>query len=144
LEKLIMNPGLIAVWIPIVAIVFGIGIGMLSVWSEHKRKAQLLEQLHRERMMALEKGVEPPVITPGLVGFLNSRPKAAPKYLWPKAMRNGLWLLLGGIVLFFAIVRAGGDEGALFALIPAAVGIANLIYAAVLRHQEKTEPSQPA
>ena len=28
----------------------GIGIGMLAIWSEHKRKSQLLEQNHRERM----------------------------------------------------------------------------------------------
>ena len=39
-----MNPGVIGVFIPIVAIVIGIGIGMLAIWSEHKRKAQLLEQ----------------------------------------------------------------------------------------------------
>ena len=42
-----MDPGIIGVFIPIVAIVMGIGIGMLSIWTEHKRKAQLLEQYTR-------------------------------------------------------------------------------------------------
>ena len=37
-----------------------------------------------------------------------------------------------GIVLYFAINESGGREGALFGLIPAAVGLANLVYAAVL------------
>jgi len=130
----------IAVFIPIVAIVMGIGIGMLSIWSEHKRKAQLLEQLHRERMLALEKGVEPPTITPGLVGFLNSKTQPQPRYLWPRAMRTGLWFLFGGVVLYFAIDEAGGHEGALFAIVLAAIGFANLIYAAVLWQQEKDAP----
>jgi hypothetical protein len=135
-----MNPAVIGASIPIVAIVFGIGIGALSVWSEHKRKAQLLEQLHRERMIALEKGVEPPAITPGLVGFLANKASPAPKYLWPRAMRTGLALLLVGVVCFFGIIGAGGEEGAIFALVPAAIGIANLVYAAVIWKQEKDEP----
>jgi hypothetical protein len=137
-----MNPALIAVSIPIVAIVFGIGIGALSVWSEHKRKSQLLEQLHKERIISLEKGLPPPDISPGLVGFLNQRPKPAivPRYLWPRAMRNGLMLLFGGIVLSIAVENAGGSEGAMFMLVPAVLGLANLIYAAVIWKQEKDEP----
>jgi cadmium resistance protein CadD (predicted permease) len=48
-------------------------------------------------------------------------------------------LLLIGILLFFAINTAGGREGALFGLIPAAVGIANLLYAAI--QWKKENPS---
>jgi hypothetical protein len=144
LEKLTMDPGVIAVSIPIVAIVFGIGIGALSIWTEHKRKGQLLEQLHKERLVALEKGLPPPDISPGLVGFLNRGPTAAPKYLWPRAMRNGVMLVLIGVVLYFAIDNVADSEGALFALIPAAVGVANLLYAAVLWKQENDEPQKSA
>jgi hypothetical protein len=145
LEKVIMNPGVIGAFIPIVAITLGIGIGSLAIWSEHKRKLELIDRLHRERMLALEKGVEPPALPPGMVGDLanKSKPKLVPRYLWPKAMRNGLALLFGGIVLFFAVERAGGSEGSVFMLIPAVLGLANLIYAAVLRQQEKDEPSTP-
>src|SRR5687768_9372025 len=63
-----MDAGAIGVFIPIVAIVMGIGIGMLAVWTEHKRKAQLLEQLHRERLQALDKGMELPPFPAHLVG----------------------------------------------------------------------------
>ena len=66
---------------------------------------------------------------------------------WPadgsaaKSLRSGIMLLLVGIVLFFAIDEAGGSEGALFGLIPAAVGIANLVYAAMLLEaRKKTTP----
>jgi hypothetical protein len=139
-----MNPGVIGAFIPIVAITLGIGIGSLAIWSEHKRKLELIDRLHRERMLALEKGVEPPALPPGMVGDLAAKPKLVSRYLWPKAMRNGLALLFGGIVLFFGVDRAGGSEGAIFMLIPAVFGLANLVYAAVLRQQEKSEPPRVA
>lgn len=140
LEKSIMSPAVIGAFIPIVAITLGIGIGCLAIWSEHKRKVELIDRLHRERMLALEKGVEPPALPPGMVGDLASKPKPVARYLWPKAMRNGLALLFGGVVMYFAVDRAGGREGALFMLVVAVLGLANLVYAAVLWQQEKNEP----
>ena len=128
-----MDPGIIAVFIPIVAIIMGIGIGMLAIWSEHKRKAQLLEQNHRERMQAIEKGIELPPLPPNLVGMSNGPSTASAA----KSLRSGVMLLLIGILLFFAIDVAGGREGALFGLIPAAVGVANLLYAAIQWKKEE-------
>jgi hypothetical protein len=133
-----MNPGVIGVFIPIVAIVFGIGVGALAIWTEHKRKIELMDRLHKERMLALEKGVEPPALPPAMVGHLASKPQS--RYLWPRAMRNGLMLLLSGIVLYFAVDHAGGSEGAMFMLIPAVLGLANLVYAGVIWKQEQDEP----
>ncbi|HEU5137375.1 MAG TPA: cysteine-rich outer membrane protein [Steroidobacteraceae bacterium] len=135
-----MDPGVIGVFIPIVAIIMGIGIGMLAIWSEHKRKAQLLEQNHRERMHAIEKGLELPPLPANLVGYSNGPSTASAA----KALRSGIMLLLIGVVLFFAIVAVGAQEAALFGLIPAAVGIANLVYAAVLHKKEKQEAGSTA
>ena len=64
-----MRPEIIGVFIPIVAIVMGIGIGMLAIWSEHKRKAQLLEQYHKERIIALERGLPLPELDRQLVAM---------------------------------------------------------------------------
>jgi hypothetical protein len=133
LENFDMNPGVIGVFIPIVAIVMGIGIGMQYVWSEHKRKQQLLEQNHRERMHAIEKGIELPPIPANLVGVGNGPSTASAA----KSLRSGIMLTLIGILLFVAIDEAGGREGALFGLVPAAIGIANLVYAAILWNAEK-------
>jgi hypothetical protein len=127
-----MNPGAIGVFIPIVAIVMGIGIGMLAIWAEHKRKAQLLDQLHRERLHALEKGLELPALPAHLVGEGDgSAPSAA------KSLRSGVVLLLIGVILWFAIREVSFGEGALFGLIPAAVGVGNLLYALILWNKEK-------
>jgi hypothetical protein len=110
----------------------GIGIGMMAIWSDHKRKAQILEQNHRERMHAIEKGIELPPLPASLVGGSTpTAPSAA------KSLRIGIMLTLIGILLFIAIVVAGGQEGALFGLLPACVGVANLVYAAIQWKQEK-------
>jgi hypothetical protein len=130
-----MDPGVIGVFIPIVAIIMGIGIGMLSIWSEHKRKAQLLEQNHRERMHAIEKGIELPPLPANLVGISNGPATASAA----KSLRSGIMLVLIGILLFFAIEVSGGHEGALFGLIPAAVGVANLVYAWIQWDKEKSD-----
>lgn len=135
-----MDAGVVGAFIPIVAITLGIGIGALAIWSEHKRKLELIDRIHRERMMALEKGVEPPALPAAIFGDLAAKPKPVARYLWPKAMRNGLMLLFGGIVMYFALIEADGREGAVFMLVPSALGLANLIYAAVLWNQEKNEP----
>jgi hypothetical protein len=128
-----METGSIAVFIPIVAIVMGIGIGMLAIWSEHKRKAQLLEQNHRERMHAIEKGIELPALPANLVGGSNGPSTASAA----KSLRSGIMLTLIGVLLYVAIDRVGAEEAALFGLIPAAIGIANLMYAAILWQKEK-------
>ena len=113
----------------------GIGIGMLAIWSEHKRKSQLLEQNHRERMHAIEKGIELPPLPANLVGVSNgpstaSRPPS-------RCAAASCWLLIG-IVLFFAHRQwSARSEGALFGLIPAAIGLANLVYAAILWNKEQ-------
>ena len=130
-----MDPGVIGVFIPIVAIVMGIGVAIVSIWSEHKRKAQLLEQNHRERMQAIEKGIELPPLPPNLVGMSNGPSTASAA----KSLRSGIMLVLIGILLFFGIGVAGGREGAIFGLIPAAVGIANLVYAAIQWEKEKKD-----
>ena len=137
-----MGPEIIGVFIPIVAIIMGCSIAIVSIWAEHKRKAQLLEQNHRERMNALEKGVELPPLPVQLVqeGNSNGPATASPA----KSLRAGIMLTLIGALLYFAIDRMGAEEIALFGLIPGAVGIANLVYAAIQWNKEKTElPERP-
>jgi len=132
-----MGPEIIGPFIPIVAIVMGIGIGMQSIWVEHKRKAQLLEQYHRERMAALEKGVSLPELDRSLVQLDDREPPTA-----AKAYRNGIMMFLIGVVLFFALDQLLGIRLSLFGLIPAAVGIANLVYGVLLQQKEKERASR--
>jgi Domain of unknown function (DUF6249)/Chlamydia 15 kDa cysteine-rich outer membrane protein (CRPA) len=118
-------------WIPITAIVFGLSFAMLGLWADHQRRSKKLEHAHRERMAAIEKGVPLPSIS-------EEQERADDKWSNPPRMlRSGILLLALGIILYFAINAAGGEEGALFGLIPSALGLANLAYAAVLFDKDR-------
>ena len=124
-----MNPAIMGMMIPITAIVLGISAGMLAIWSEHKRKSQILEQNHRERMHAIEKGLELPPLPAHLVGGSGNGPATSTP---EKAVRAGIMLTLIGVILYFALGVVGAEDAALFGLIPAAIGVANIVYAALL------------
>ena len=133
-----MDPGVIGVFIPIIAIVMGVGAGIVAIWSEHKRKAQLLEQNHRERMQAIEKGLELPPLPANLVSGGNGPATASAA----KSLRSGIMMVLIGLILYVAIDRVGASEAALFGLIPAAIGFANLVYAAIQWKKEQADDAK--
>ena len=74
------------------------------------------ELRHRERIAALEKGIE----LPPEPGFEPGSKRAG-------SLKSGLMGLFVGVVLYFALRAVADDDVALFGLIPTAVGIANLI-----------------
>jgi hypothetical protein len=120
-------------WLALVSpVILGICAGMLPSYLSHRRKELLLRNAHSERMMALEKGLPVPEMPADLIDL--DTPTAT------NSMRSGLALTLVGIVLYFAVGRFMDEDMALFGLIPTAVGIANLVYAAVLWRREKALP----
>lgn len=129
-----MSPDVIGTFIPIVAIIMGCSIAIVSIWGEHKRKAQLLEQNHKERMSAIEKGLELPPLPVNLVHDSSNGPSTASP---AKSLRAGIMMVLIGVLLYFAIQSIEAEEVALFGLIPAAVGVANLVYAAIQWNKDK-------
>ena len=131
-----MNEDQIAVLIPIVAIVFGVSAGMLGTWLSYRRKQQVLEQFHKERMAALDRGLPLPDVPGNLLGD-NDAPTPA------RALRNGVMLTLIGVVLYFALAQVANSDVALFGLIPAAIGVANLLYAWMLARRDKNDAAPP-
>lgn len=115
---------ILPLFIPIIAIVMGIGIGMLSLWLEYRRKRELFELHHKERMAAIEKGIEVPPLPPEL--FYSTRKRRSPE----GGLRIGLILFFLGIVLFAALYFSNGSEltNAFWGLIPAAIGAALVIF----------------
>jgi Domain of unknown function (DUF6249) len=116
----------------------GCSIAIVSIWGEHKRKAQLLEQNHKERMHAIEKGIELPPLPINLAHDNSNGPSTATP---AKSLRAGIMMVLIGVLLYFAIQSIEAEEVALFGLIPAAVGIANLVYAAIQWNKDKDPPN---
>jgi hypothetical protein len=134
-ESLIMNGVFL---IPIFAIVFGIGMAMLGLWTDHQRKSQMLEHQHRERMAAIEKGVDLP---PTSLDTRNSR-DVLETVNPARVLRTGVFLLSLGIVLYFALDTVGASQAAVFGLVPATLGLANLAYAMVLFSKERKAAEQ--
>lgn len=126
--------------IPIVAIVMGVGIGMLALWIDYRKKRDIFELHHKERMLAIERGMEVPPLPDGFFGedAREARTLGTADYL-----RRGLiWLLVGGgVAAALAVNRS--LESATWALIPAAFGLANLIFYSLEARRPRTSPIQP-
>ena len=115
-----MDNDSVAVMIPIFGIVFGIAVAIVAIVTAHRQKMQRAELRHKERLAAIDKGLELPPDA--------GDPEDAGKRSRSGSLRSGLIGLGVGIVLYFALDRVAGEEVALFGLIPAAIGLANLIF----------------
>ncbi len=107
---------LLALFIPIITIVLGVAIAIVWIVTSHRQKVQRIDMRHKERMAAIEKGLELP---PEPVEPENGKKTGG--------LRSGLVGLLVGVVLYLALRAVADDDIALFGLIPAAIGLANLI-----------------
>jgi uncharacterized protein DUF6249 len=107
---------LLALFMPIIGIFGGVAIAIVSIIASHRLKMQRNDMRHKERLAAIDKGLE---IPPEPVELENGRKGTG--------LRSGIAGLLVGIVLYFALREVAGDDVALFGLIPAAIGVANLV-----------------
>jgi hypothetical protein len=117
-----MDVAILGVMVPIVAIVMGVGIGMLSLFLDYRKKRDMFALHHKERLAAIEKGMEVPPLPPEFFQDTRRRVRVPGDYL-----RRGLILLLVGIVITIALYDTARHEY-LWGLVPAAIGVANLLY----------------
>jgi hypothetical protein len=110
-----MEQGYLVLMIPILSIALGVGIAIVAIIASHRQKTQRAELRHRERLAAIEKGIELP-------------PDPVENGKKSTGLRGGISSLLVGIVLYFALRAVADEDVALFGLIPAAVGAANLLF----------------
>jgi hypothetical protein len=101
--------------------------GVLGIFLMYRHSRHLLDLNHKERMHALDQGLELPP-APALAGR-ETRPA---HYLH----RGLIFSLLGGSLMAALGANAGG-KSALWGLPPTALGIAYLIFYLVINHQER-------
>lgn len=114
---------IVAMMIPIIAIILIFGTIMLRVWAEYRNKREMFQMYHVERLAAIEKGIELPPLPPEFLGSQRRGLFDPAHYL-----RNGLVLLLIGGALCVALYASAGPENAWWGLLPAAVGAANVLF----------------
>jgi Domain of unknown function (DUF6249) len=111
----------IAVMIPIVAIVMGIGIGMLSLFLDYRKKRDMFAMHHKERMAAIDKGMEVPPL-PAEFFQEGRRTRAPSDYL-----RRGLVMLFLGVAISVALYSTA-RTAYLWGLVLVAIGVAQLLF----------------
>ena len=128
---------IIGVLIPIVAIVMGLGIGMLKLSLDYRKKREILQAHHAERMAAIEKGIELPPLPPQFYGPETSslatgviQDQLKGRHVGLQSLRSGLMWLLIGIAISVALY-ASHDLGehhteAWWGGVPIAFGLSKL------------------
>ncbi len=108
--------------IPIIAIVMGIGVVMLTLTLNYRRRKEMFALYHQERMAAIEKGAELPPLPDAF--FTEKGPEVrSPR----RSLLSGLILLFLGVALTAALwVEA--PSHCLWGLLPVGVGLAYLVY----------------
>src|SRR6185437_10792802 len=121
----------IELWIPFLAIPLGIGMIITLMILVHRAKMRELDQRHRERMAAIEKGLDPTYGT-GTGTDGADTPRAAAPWIYerhqPRYLLRGLVWLGVGLAFVFSAGSASGNWAALPGWIAAAVGGAYLVY----------------
>ena len=139
--------------IPIVAIVGGITAGIVRTLGNQR----LMELAQRERIAAIERGVDPSKLPPMPVAMTDHGSWGGSMYLSPQdyARRRSQGLMIGGLVclfvgvalaVFLSLVNDGAEHGAwAVGLIPAAVGAALILSAFIVRPRDEGSgnPSAP-
>jgi hypothetical protein len=124
---------ILGVMIPIVAIVFGLSLAMLGIWLDYRKKRELFQLHHAERMAAIEKGLDVPALP---AEFFQSPKREATPY---KDLRRGLLCTLIGITVTVALWGTG-EADFWWGLVPIGVGVAYLLSFLVERNRPPPAP----
>jgi len=116
-----MNEEVVAVFIPIVAIFMSLLIPIVYAVVDYRRRRDIVEANHKERLAAIERGMELPPLPESF--YQSIKPARRSSYLLP-----GLVWLFVGVGIFIALGAIAGEDVRNLGLIPAGVGLAYLIY----------------
>ena len=123
-----------AMAIPIVAIVGGITVAVVRTIGQQR----IAELAHRERIAALERGVDPAKLPPPpVIDYGPAYGTYSPLRRYHGLMIGGIVTLVAGIAIavFFGIMETEKNAWAV-GLIPAGVGIALLLSAGVVKPKD--------
>jgi hypothetical protein len=128
-----MSEDAIAVFIPIIAIVMSLSIPIVFAIVDYRRRRDIVEAHHKERMAAIERGMElPPLPESFFKSFGNDRK--------PRHLLTGMIWTFVGAGLFVGLREVAGEDVAWFALMPIGVGLALLIYYFVEGRKQAAQP----
>lgn len=117
----------------LIAMVMGMGIPILAIYLEYRKRKEMFTMQHQERMAAIEKGIE---LTPLPETFFTADGQPARPHSPYRNLKFSLFLLSVGLAFLIALYFNGRGAAALYALIPIFWGLAGLIYHFTLGKKE--------
>jgi hypothetical protein len=127
-----MGPDSLGVLIPIIAVFMSLLIPIVYAITDYRRRRDIVEAHHKERLAAIERGMEIPPLPEAFFKPLEKNDR--PRHL----LTGMIWLFVGiGVGVFLYTVA--GDDVAAIGLIPAGVGLAFLVYYFVEGRNELAE-----
>jgi len=128
--------------VPIVAIVMGIGVAMLAVTLTYLKRKHMFSLYHQERMAAIEKGVELPPLPDAF--FCEEAKGQTRGHSSPhRRLLTGLILLAIGLSMMVALY-IDKDNGYIYGIVPAAIGLAYLLFYFTVGRKEAQVEAQAA
>jgi hypothetical protein len=118
----------LSLMIPIIAIVMGILLTICIIYLDYRKRRETLELFHKERLAAIDKGLDVPPWPAALLG--EGRSAASVRNPRRALLKGLIWLFLGVAVGIF-LKAQNGDASPTMGLIGVAIGLAYLIYYAV-------------
>jgi hypothetical protein len=132
-----MNAAELGVLLPIIIVTLSLGYAIVSTVMRSRERVAALEHRHKERLAAIEKGIELPPELP-LVDEDASGPKKASRFLL-----RGLVCLGIGIAIAFSALTVMPEELLLPASILIAIGTALTIYYFVVARRDEPGAAPP-
>ena len=132
------------IWIPFLSITLGMGAIFAVIITLHRAKMRELDQRHKERMAAIEKGLDPSFgsaleATEGRrTTSMSAEERLPPRYL----LRGLLWV---GVGLAYGLSAGGGRFNwvSLPGWIAAAIGGAYVVYYVMEGRRAPPPPASP-
>jgi hypothetical protein len=127
-----MTPDVLGLFVPIIAIFMSLLIPIVYAITDYRRRRDIVEAHHKERLAGIERGMEIPPLPEAFF-------KPVEKTDRPRHLLTGMiWLFVGISVGLF--LNAVADSNVAFlGLIPAGVGAAFLIYYVIEGRNELAE-----
>src|SRR5258706_6287424 len=116
-----METETLAVMIPIIATVMGMGTAIVAIYFGYRRRTEMFKLYHQERMAAIDKGVELPPIPDS---FFASTYTSSPRR---DLLKGLIWLFLG-VGITITLYANLHSKKALYGLLALGIGLAYLIY----------------
>ncbi|MEZ5498000.1 MAG: hypothetical protein R3E77_01085 [Steroidobacteraceae bacterium] len=127
----------LAIMIPIIAVTLSLGIPIIAIITDYKRRRVMLEGMHKERLAAIERGVDVPPMPPELLSSVMVRREVTPVGYLFRAM---VWAAIGLTLLLPLADLIGGQRVAAVGWMPLGIGFAYLVRAII---EHRSGPRRP-